>query len=430
MGLIVVSVPPIGRDGFAANEFTRRDSHAMGRPALLAVVALSVTQIIGWGSLLFMPAVLTRFMQADLGMSPELAFGGVAAMYLVGALAAPVAGRLIDRCGARWVMAAGSLAAAIGLAWLAHAQGPVSYLAAWCLLGVTCASALTNAACAAVAQAAGSATLRGVTALMFVTGLAGTLSLPAVHILNSAFGWRGACLALAVLNLAVCLPLHLGALRRAIAPCVSRPFEAGPADGWEWPRQHAAFPILSFALGLNVFVTAGFSVHLVGLLRTAGFSDPMAVSLASLVGLAQLAARAVQFMAGRYWLPTSFALMGGLLLPVAMAVMLLPLAASARIDAVIATVFVLLLGLSNGLMMVARTAVPVQIFGIAQYGMWTGKLAAFQNAAAAITPVAFAAALGRGGAIAALLLAAIAALLSLGALIIMTRRNAATAPVA
>ncbi len=68
------------------------------------------------------------FMQADLGMSPELAFGGVAAMYLVGALAAPIAGRLIDRCGARWVMGAGSLAAAIGLAWLAHAKGPASYL--------------------------------------------------------------------------------------------------------------------------------------------------------------------------------------------------------------------------------------------------------------------------------------------------------------
>ncbi len=104
-----------------------------------------------------------------------------------------------------------------------------------------------------------------------------------------------------------------------------------------------------------------------------------------------------------------------------MTVMLLPLAASARVDAIIATVFVLLLGLSNGLMMVARTAVPVQIFGIAQYGMWTGKLAASQNAAAAITPVAFAAALGRGGAIAALLLAAIAALLSLGAIIASCR---------
>ncbi len=121
-----------------------------------------------------------------------------------------------------------------------------------------------------------------------------------------------------LLHLAVCLPLHLAVLRRDRAPRASRSFVAETAnDGWAWPRQHAAFPILSFALGLNVFVTAGFSVHLVGLLRMAGFADLMAVSLASLVGLAQLAARAVQFMAGRHWLPTSFALEARLLLPVA-----------------------------------------------------------------------------------------------------------------
>lgn len=144
----------------------------------------------------------------------------------------------------------------------------------------------------------------------------------------------------------------------------------------------------------------------------------MAITLASLVGLAQVAARGGQFMAGRHWPPTSFALTGAALLPFAMIVLLLPLAVVGRIDAVLAVVFVLLLGLSNGLMMVARTAVPVQIFGIAQYGVWTGKLAAFQNIAAAITPVVFATVLGRGGVVAALLLAGVAAALSLAALII------------
>lgn len=401
---------------------------AIGRQAIWTVTALSITQIIGWGSLLFMPAVLARFIQSDLGISAEMAFGGVALMYLVGAAAAPVAGTLIDRWGARFVMAAGSLAGAAGLAGLAHAHGPAGYLAAWGLLGVTCASALTNAACVAVAQAAGTATLRGVTALMFVTGLAGTLSLPIIHILNGAFGWRGACLFLAALHLAVCLPLHLVALRREGSASGSGSLDAPAAGGWTWPRQHAAFPALSIALGLNVFVTAGFSVHLVGLLRTAGFTDAVAVTLASLVGLAQVAARAAQLIAGRHWPPTSFALTGAALLPFAILVMLLPLAALGQVDAVIATVFILLLGLSNGLMMVARTAVPVQIFGIAQYGMWTGRLAAFQNVAAALTPVVFAAMLSRGGAVAALLLAGAAALLSLAALLLIFRRPAMSAP--
>ncbi|WP_125461852.1 MULTISPECIES: MFS transporter [Rhodomicrobium] len=382
---------------------------------------MGITQIIGWGSLLFMPAVLARSIQADLGMSPEMTFGGVALMYLVGALGAPAAGRSIDRWSARFVMGAGSMAAATGLIWLAHAQGPAGYLAAWGLLGVTCASALTNAACAAIAQSAGGAALRGVTALMFVTGLAGPLTLPAVYLLDGELGWRGVCLLLAAMHLAICLPLHLAlpgrATAHAPAPCL-------PPDGWTWRCQHEAFPLLSVALGLNVFVTAGLSVHLVGLLRTAGFADATAISLASLVGIAQVAARAAQFTAGRHWLPTSFALTGAALLPAAMVVLLLPLALTAAVDAVLGGIFVLLLGLSNGLMMVARAAVPVQIFGIAQFGMWTGKLAAFQNAAAAITPVAFAAVLGRGGAVAALLLAGIAALISLTAVVVMIRRKA------
>ena len=421
----------LGRDRLAQSAPARPAQRAMGRRAMLAVAALSITQIIGWGSLLFMPAVLARFMLLDLGMSPEMVFGGVALMYLVGALAAPAAGTLIDRWGARFVMGGGSLAAAVGLAWLAQAQGPVAYFVAWGILGVTCASALTNAACVAVAQSAQGATLRGVTALMFVTGLAGTLSLPAVQMLNGAFGWRGACLLLAALHLAVCLPLHLTLPGRGASPRAANRLAALHAtDGWTDPRQHAAFPILSVALGLNVFVTAGFSVHLVGLLHMAGFTDLMAVTLASLVGLAQVAARAVQFFVGRHWLPTSFALTGAALLPFAMTVILLPLAAAARVDTIIAIAFVLVLGLSNGLMMVARTAVPVQIFGIAQYGMWTGKLAAAQNIAAAITPVVFAAVLGRGGVVAALLLAAAAALLSLAALMLIFWRTAPRDPAA
>lgn len=175
----------IGRDCIVESGLARPNPQAVGRRTVLTVGVLSITQIVGWGSLLFMPAVLVRFIQRDLGMSPEMAFGGVALMYLVGALAAPIAGTLMDRWGARFVMAGGSLAGAIGLTWLAHTHGAVSYLAAWGILGVTCASALTNAACVAITQTAGSTTLRGITALMFVTGLAGTLSLPTVHTLTA-----------------------------------------------------------------------------------------------------------------------------------------------------------------------------------------------------------------------------------------------------
>ncbi len=418
----MVSVQPVRHGRLLRARAHRNDD--IGRRTKFAIAALGATQIIGWGSLLFMPAVLGRSMQAELGMSAERTFAGITAMYIIAAIGAPLAGRLMDRLGAPMVMAAGSCAGAVGLAVLAHAQGPVAYFLGWVILGATCASALTNAACAAVAQSAGRAAMRGITALMFITGLAGTVSLPAIYGLETLLGWRGTCLLLASGHLALCLPFHLaiGQIARVSQTNLTSAEPAMPVQNSG--RQRATFRALAFALGLNVFVTAGFSVHLVGLLRAAGYADAAAVSLASLVGVAQVCARAVQFLAVGRWQPTAFALVGAVMLPLAMAAMLLPFALLGGAELAITVVFVLVLGLSNGLMMVARSAVPAQIFGLASYGLWTGRLAAFQNAATAVTPVIFAAVLDHGGVAGTLLLAGCAALLSLGALLVLIRREA------
>jgi MFS family permease len=415
----VVSVQPVGR----LNEAPARRNAVIGRQAKFAIAALSVTQIIGWGSLLFMPAVLGRSIQAELAMSAELTFAGVTSMYVVAAAIAPIAGCLIDRFGSHPVMAAGSLAGAVGLAGLAYAEGPAGYFVAWTILGATCALALTNAACAAVAQAAGDAAMRGITALMFVTGLAGTVSLPTIYFFEGVLGWRGTCLLLAAAHLTVCLPLHLSIPRGALVHGTRAKDGYGRTATESRHWQSITFGALAAALGLNVFVTAGFSVHLVGLLRAAGFADAMAVSLASLVGLAQVGARAVQFLAVERWQPTAFAIVGAILLPLAMGIMLVPFAVSGRPEFATTVMFILVLGISNGLMMVARTAVPAQIFGFASYGRWTGRLGAFQNAATAVTPVVFAAALSLLGVVGTLLMAACAALLSMAALIILMRCN-------
>ncbi len=55
-------------------------------------------------------------------------FAGITVMFGVGALLAPQVGRLIDRTGARTIMASGSALYAVSLAALAFSQGLVSYL--------------------------------------------------------------------------------------------------------------------------------------------------------------------------------------------------------------------------------------------------------------------------------------------------------------
>ena len=76
-------------------------------PAVRATVGLGFTQIVGWGTTFLMPSVLGRHIEHDLGLPSEVVYGGITVMFGVGALFAPRVGRLIDRTGARTLMASG-----------------------------------------------------------------------------------------------------------------------------------------------------------------------------------------------------------------------------------------------------------------------------------------------------------------------------------
>lgn len=85
-------------------------------PAVKATVGLCLTQIVGWGTTFLMPSVLGRHIERDLALPSEVVYGGITVMFGVGALFAPRVGRLLDRTGARSVMAVGSIIYALSLA--------------------------------------------------------------------------------------------------------------------------------------------------------------------------------------------------------------------------------------------------------------------------------------------------------------------------
>ena len=78
-------------------------------PTTRAIAGLGFTQIVGWGTTYLMPSVLGRDLQRDLGLSPELVFAGITVMFAVSAVCAPRVGKVVDRIGARGLMAAGSV---------------------------------------------------------------------------------------------------------------------------------------------------------------------------------------------------------------------------------------------------------------------------------------------------------------------------------
>ena len=91
----------------------------------LAIWALGLTQIVGYGTLFYSFSVLAPAMALELALPQQWVFAALSAALFLGSLFAPIAGRWADRFGAGRVMTAGSLAASLALAACALAPGRI-----------------------------------------------------------------------------------------------------------------------------------------------------------------------------------------------------------------------------------------------------------------------------------------------------------------
>ncbi|MCC4595387.1 MFS transporter [Xanthomonas campestris pv. phormiicola] len=384
-------------------------------------LGLGITQIIGWGSALYFPAAMGQEIAKSLGTRLEYIFGGVSAMYVVGALIAPWIGRKIDTQGARPIMVLGSLLAAASFLSLSTAQTLFHYLGSWLLLGGMLAASLSNAAYAALAQAALDKAQRAFTILILATGLAGTICLPAIYAVGKSFGWRPAALMIGGLHLLICMPLHWFVLPRfsrqgnMVVPENTSPFSEPALDR----AARTAFTVLSVSLAFNIFVTTGLSLHLVGILTAANLSQDAAIILTSAVGPIQVMVRATQIIAGNLVNPIVSGLVGAGFLPLAIFILFLSIGTTGTISYPAAAGFAVLFAVSNALMVVARAAIPYFVFGAMHFGRWAGLLATSQNLASAATPIAFAFALEKWNAQGAVLVALAASVISFTALAVL-----------
>ena len=147
---------------------------------------LVATRLIGWGTTFYSPSVLMQALDRDLGLNAEIVFGGITILLVTGALVAPAIGRVLDREGTRRSMCVGAIICALGFAVLSMAQGPISYLASWFVIGIGHAMSLANVGNVAVAQLMGERTRRVIGLMMLVTGLSSSLFWPLTAILMGA----------------------------------------------------------------------------------------------------------------------------------------------------------------------------------------------------------------------------------------------------
>jgi hypothetical protein len=116
----------------------------------------------------------------------------------VSALLGPVLGRVIEARGGRPVLCGSNLAFAAGLTVLSFAQGPVSLIVSWLILGIAMGAGFYEAGFAALTRRYGHDSRNAITGITLVAGFASTVGWPATALLEHGLGWRGACAAWAL----------------------------------------------------------------------------------------------------------------------------------------------------------------------------------------------------------------------------------------
>ena len=347
-----------------------------------AVVVLGVTQIIAWGAIFYPPVLMMPLISADRGYSFTFAMGGFSAGLLAAGFISPTIGTLIDRYGGHRVMPLGSLAGALGLVALVYTRHPAAYLAVWVLLGVAMAASLYDPAFATLGRIFGARARQPITALTLAGGFASTVSWPTTYALVQRVGWENTYLIYAAVLACVAAPLHAFALPRARAEpevpvpgaIVSRPALA-PAKG-------AVFVLVAAAFASYAFVPSGLSTHLLAIFKRLGIDAGTAVIIGSLFGPSQVAARLCEFIFARNVHPLWIARFAvGML--VAAFVMLWLIGLSTPV----AFAFAVMFGIANGLVTIARGAVPLALFGAVGYGRIIGRIAGPALIVTSIAPV-------------------------------------------
>jgi Major Facilitator Superfamily len=359
----------------------------MTRAVLLRLVpSLGLTQIISWGALYYSIGVLGASMRAELGLSAGALFGAYSLSLLLSALAAPIAGRAIDRYGGRLVMSVGSVIAALALFAIAHAHSTVSFYAAWSLAGVAMAMTLYDAAFATLSQHSGTSYRSALTALTLMGGLASTVFWPLSLKGLEWFGWRDTMSAFALLQLAICLPLHIAFVPRSVSPIV--PGKAGAENEHgtlPQNKRRAAFVALGVAFALNGFIVSALTVHMIGVLQGKGLTLASAVWIGAFFGPMQVTGRILEFTVGRRFSSRRIGMVALWLLVGAIALLI-----ALHGEILLALAFAIVFGGSNGVVTIVRGTVPAELFGRVGYGGILGSLAAPALFARAVAPFAFA----------------------------------------
>jgi MFS family permease len=355
----------------------------------VVVTALGITQILAWGSTLYLLGVLGRPIAVDTGWSYEAIIGGVSLGLLMASIISPRIGRAIGTRGGKLILSGSTVVLAVGLLSLGISQSIAWYLASWLLIGVGMGSGLTDAAFSTLGNIYGESARRAITSLTLFAGFASTICWPLSAYFVEHLGWRGTCFAYAAIQIGIAFPMLLLALPNRSLVGSSHEhigtLERASLAAGELPL----FAVLATVVTFSASILSMLGVHLLPVLQARGLELSAAVGLGAIVGPSQVAARVVEMLGGRYYHPV-WTMVASTILVAAGIGMLLS-------DFPSYSAAIALYGAGNGIGSVARGTLPLALFGPSRYPALMGRLAQPILMSMAVSPFVGAIAFQLGG---------------------------------
>jgi MFS family permease len=344
-------------------------------------------------------SLFVKPLETAMGWSRTELMAGFTVYLAFTAITAPLAGRMVDRYGARVVISLGALLAGIGLALLSQMNSLWHYYAGYAILGTGLSAVGQVSSSYVVSQWFSRRRGRAIGIMSMGIGFSGIVFPPLVGVyLIPHFGWSSTYLFLLMITVGLTVPLSLFVIR-------TRPAELGLfPDGMEAPESVIttdAKPLPSeglspkMALATPAFWLIAASVTLththLGIVQNQipHFDDigfPVSIAASAFSITAALSAFGTFFFG---WLcdriPAKFASAIGL------GLMALGISIFINVDAGSPTgliwLYASVLGLGMGNWMPTMSMLTSTTFGLASYGAIFGTMSFFQNFGAATSPL-------------------------------------------
>lgn len=349
---------------------------------------LAVGQTICWTGLYYSFAALFLTWEQQLGWAKTDLTLGLTLAVLIAAVMAPIAGRITDGNGGRWMLTLGALMGAVALLCLATVTTRNGFLFAWAAIGLAQGLCLYEACFAFITRVLGSVAQPAILRLTLIAGFASPLSFIAGANIAESYNWQAAVLSYAAAIAFIGAPLHfVGAMllernaNRDASPCAE--FGANAPRGTKHPTEKRitttdlqialhkpAFWVLAFAFPLIALNHGMLINHIIPLLAERNIATSTAIVAASVVGPMQVVGRLLvyQFESKVTMLTITFVSVGGLI--VASLILLVAGAGPLPVFA-----FAITQGAAYGLVSVLRPVVIADALGRNGFGIISGWLA-------------------------------------------------------